>query len=254
MFLAGRVQMVSDVPYAEGIKKLLDIGFEGIEVNNVDRSFTFREEFLLDDTINSIKLALSDDRVKGFSIGSHMDYVNDDICFQNVVKSMDVANKLGTDIVIINGAKKMGIDNEWDLMLNRTKELAQEAEKRHIKLAKEFEPKYICGSTANLLKVFEFVKSDALFANLDIGHVFLCDEKPIEIISRLGDRVAHCHIENMKTGIHNHLPFYEGDMDLPSYIQALKNLNFDGQMSFDYYNDGYMDVAKECIEYFYNMI
>jgi hypothetical protein len=43
-------------------------------------------------------------------------------------------------------------------------------------------------------------------------------------------------------------------MDLSVYIQALKKLNFDGQLSFDYYNDRYRDVAKKCIKYFYQLV
>lgn len=61
-----------------------------------------------------------------------------------------------------------------------------------------------------MLRAFSEVGSPVLKANLDIGHVFLCDPDPMDAIARCKGLIAHAHLENMKTGVHNHLVPYEG--------------------------------------------
>ena len=90
-----------------------------------------------------------------------------------------------------------------------------------ILLALEFEPGFVIDSTDLMLRAFSEVGSPVLKANLDIGHVFLCDPDPMDAIARCKGLIAHAHLENMKTGVHNHLVPYEGDMDLPAYISCL---------------------------------
>jgi sugar phosphate isomerase/epimerase len=250
MFLAGRTQMVSHMSYDGAVNFYLDMGFEGVELNNVSRDFSLREEFFDPAVRNKLKSVLRDSRLKGFSVGSHMNYVFDDNCYDAIILSMDTANELGTDIVIINGAKSEDSPDEWKIMRDRTASLCREAEKRGIKLCKEFEPNFICHSTAQLLELINEIDSPALYANLDLGHVFLEDENPLAMVEQIGPRIAHCHIENMAAGIHNHLPFDQGDMVLSEYIGVLKKVNFKGQLSFDYYNENYVKECPRSIEQF----
>lgn len=251
MHLAGRTQMIDRLPYGEAVKFYLDMGFEGVELNNINWDFSRRDEFFDPRERKRLKEALKDSRLRGFSVGSHMDYVYDDDRYRTVVESMDAANDLGTDLVIINGcASKEGREREWDTLRDRTASLCSEAEKRGVRLCMEFEPGFICRSTAQLLDLMAEVDSPALYANLDLGHVFLGDDNPLGMIKKIGPRIAHCHIENMAAGVHNHLPFDQGDMDLAAYLSALRDAGFDGQLSFDYYNEAYLEECPRSIGIF----
>ena len=254
MFLAGRAQMVSYMKYSDAIPFYLDMGFSGVEINNVDINFNLRDDFFDKNEILAIKKALADSRVKGFSIGSHMDYVTDTKKFDAVVASMDIANQLGTNKVIINGCTIDEKVDLWNQMVDSTGKLCIEAKKRGVLLCEEFEPNFVCGSSKQMLKLFDEVGSNALAANMDLGHVFLCDDNPFDMMREVGSRIAHCHIENMGTGVHNHKPLYEGDMDIKQYLRVLKEIGYDGQLSFDYYHEDYVKVAPRVIDYFNSMV
>jgi sugar phosphate isomerase/epimerase len=116
-------------------------------------------------------------------------------------------------------------------------------------LADEFEPGFILGSTADLHRLFQAIPSPNLMANLDVGHVFLCDPDPMEAIASLKGKIAHVHIENMEAGVHRHLVPQEGDMDMTAYLKALRDTGFDGALALDLYEQDYEAVAPESLTY-----
>ncbi|MCL5996410.1 MAG: sugar phosphate isomerase/epimerase, partial [Chloroflexi bacterium] len=158
--------------------------------------------------------------------------------------------QFGTNLFVFAGtAKRAGDRVEWDRMVARTRELVSVAAEHGVVLAEEFEPGFIVGSTQELLRLFEAIPSPHLAANLDLGHAFLCDPNPIASIHQLGGKIVHCHIENMKTGVHEHLLPWEGDMQLYAYIAALMRAGFQGGLALDLYKHDYEAVAPECIHY-----
>ena len=44
-----------------------------------------------------------------------------------------------------------------------------------------------------------------------------------------GEKIVHCHVEGMGTGVHKHLLPWEGDMDLQGIVNALKEIEFSGK-------------------------
>jgi sugar phosphate isomerase/epimerase len=65
----------------------------------------------------------------------------------------------------------------------------------------------------------------------------------------LGECIAHCHIENMATGVHRHLLPWDGDMDLAAYLSALAGVGYDGALSLDLYGIDYLGEAPRCFSY-----
>lgn len=55
MKIIGRSQMVSHLSYKEGIKTLLDLGYEGVEISIFNKSFKLREEFFEASTQSEMK-------------------------------------------------------------------------------------------------------------------------------------------------------------------------------------------------------
>jgi sugar phosphate isomerase/epimerase len=84
--------------------------------------------------------------------------------------------------------------------------------------------------------------------------VFLCDPDPMQAIAQLGDKIVHCHVENMRSGVHDHLLPQEGDMDLGAYIRALAKVGFDGGLALDLYKYDYEAIAPESIGYLRGLI
>jgi sugar phosphate isomerase/epimerase len=62
---------------------------------------------------------------------------------------------------------------------------------------------------------------------LDTGHCLVTGERdPAEAVREFADRIGTVAIEDMKRGSHIHLPFGEGDMDVPGVLGALEEIGF----------------------------
>ena len=63
---------------------------------------------------------------------------------------------------------------------------------------------------------------------LDTGHCIVTGERdPAAAVREFAPHLGTVAIEDMARGVHIHLPFGEGDMDIPGVLQALKDIAFD---------------------------
>ena len=63
---------------------------------------------------------------------------------------------------------------------------------------------------------------------LDTGHCLVTqDIGPVEAILEMAPSLGTVAIEDMKRGEHIHLPFGEGEMDMPAVLDALDEIGFD---------------------------
>ena len=248
MKIYGRTQPLSKYPIYECLGVIARLGFDGVEICLENKDIA--PDKLDDLHIETIRERLNDLGIGTYSVSYHRDYIHNDDGLQQVKSVIEMVRSFGTEIFVFGDTtKRSGDEEEWKLMIDRTRVLAEMASHHGITIAKEFEPGFIVGSTADLLRMFDEIPSPYLAANLDIGHVFLCDPAPIEAIHQLGDKIAHCHIENMRTGVHDHMLPHEGDMDLSLYLKALTEVGFDGGMALDLYRHDYEAVAGESIAY-----
>ena len=69
---------------------------------------------------------------------------------------------------------------------------------------------------------------------LDTGHCLVSqDIDPAEAVRRYAQHLGTVAIEDMKRGVHVHLPFGEGDMPMPAVLAALNDIGFDGLVSVE---------------------
>ena len=63
---------------------------------------------------------------------------------------------------------------------------------------------------------------------LDTGHCIVTGERdPAAAVREFAPHLGTVSIEDMRRGVHVHLPFGEGDMDVPGVLQALDSVGFD---------------------------
>ncbi len=252
MYILGRTQMIPAASYEEAIDKIMALGFDGVEINIYDRSFQIRQDFFTPGFAERIRTHMAGLGVKAYSVGAHMDYTESPEMLEIAKKAVEVAARLGAKVMIVNGAHKMEdvpFAPQWERQVAALRELARKAEEQQVLLAVEFEPGFVIDSTKVLLKAMAEIDSPMLKMNLDIGHVFLQDEDPMASIRACGELIVHGHLENMETGVHNHLVPWEGDMDLEAYARAMRDIGFDGNASLDVYQYDYEQVAPESIGY-----
>jgi sugar phosphate isomerase/epimerase len=248
MKLFGRTQTVP-YPMLEACIRLHDCGMVGAELCLENQDIN---TILTESTARSLSDAL-DGMGMERSLSWHADYVRNDTAFESIKRAIALTPSFGSRIFVCGGTRARGEETEWHKMVSRTRDLAAQAEASGVILAKEFEPGFVVGSTEKLLRLFEEVPYGNLQANLDLGHVFLCDPDPMAAIAGLEGRIAHCHIENMARGVHRHLPPWEGDMDLSQYLSALASVGFDGPIALDLYDCDYLTMAGESVKFFSNL-
>jgi len=246
MYLSGRTQILS-FPILDCLQRILNSGFDGVEIclENDDIS----PEVLDADIAHWIRDHAVNLGLRPCSVSYHKNYIYDDKLFDETKKAIRLTPEFGSNIFVFGGCVRGGDADEWTRKVDRTRALVEVAESSGVILAEEFEPGFIVGSTADLHRLFDAIPSPNLTANLDLGHVFLCDPDPIVAIKSLEGRVSHCHIENMKAGVHKHLPPDEGDMELGQYLSALQGIGFEGPMALDLYGCDYQVIAARAVPY-----
>ena len=76
--------------------------------------------------------------------------------------------------------------------------------------------------------------ADRLGLTLDIGHCRCLEpEAEAACVRRAGDRLANVQLDDMRRGVHEHLPFGDGQVDLPAVLAALREVGYAGLASVE---------------------
>jgi sugar phosphate isomerase/epimerase len=248
MKIMARTQPLDGYPIADCLRLVKRLGFDGVEIclENPDLA----PDLLDESKAASIASLVRELGLIPHSVSYHKNFIYDDVELERTKDAIALTPAFGAEIFVMAGTRKQtGDEAEFARMVERTRELVDVASEHGVTIAEEFEPGFIVGNTAELMRLFREVGSPNLAANLDLGHVFLCDPDPLAAIGQVGKRVVHCHIENMAAGVHQHLLPQEGDMDLRAYLQALADAGFDGGLALDLYKMDYAAVAPGAIVY-----
>ncbi len=98
----------------------------------------------------------------------------------------------------------------------------------------EPEPGMAIETCAQYATIVDALGSDAPDLCLDIGHLYVTREgAPESIIARFRPRLAQVHLEDMRSGIHEHLPPGEGDVDFKAVADALRAAGYAGSVCFE---------------------
>lgn len=116
--------------------------------------------------------------------------------------------------------------------------VARRAEQLGVTAALEPEPGMLIETVADFAAVAAELPS--LRLALDLGHCLVTqDVEPAQAVHDHADRIATVSIEDMKRGVHEHLPFGSGDMDLPAALGALRGIGFDRLVCVELSRDSY---------------
>lgn len=107
--------------------------------------------------------------------------------------------------------------------------LADEAAAKRVRLAFEPEPGMWIDSMACVGELLSAVDHPAFGLTIDIGHLQCLGELPIsDHLTRHAGRLWNVHIEDMKTGTHDHLMFGEGEIDFADAFAGLRAAGYGG--------------------------
>ena len=84
---------------------------------------------------------------------------------------------------------------------------------------------------------------------LDVGHLYVTGEgAPGEVIPGVAGLLAQVHLEDMRTGVHEHLLPGEGDVDFAGVRQALGEVKYAGAVCFELSRSSHLapDALRVC--------
>jgi sugar phosphate isomerase/epimerase len=157
-------------------------------------------------------------------------------------QAIDIAARLNAGCVSLwSGVVRDGA-GEREAISRLTSGLAKvldHAERKNVVLALEPEPGMLIDTLARYDDLLgelraERIDPSRLRLTIDIGHLHCQNEVPIsdQIVARQ-DQLANVHIEDMRSGVHEHLMFGEGDIDFPPVIAALAKIGYAGVLGVE---------------------
>ena len=145
-------------------------------------------------------------------------------------RCVEVAEVLEAEAVSFwAGVPREGVDREearrW--LLDGVAKVAERARSRGVVAALEPEPGMLVETLDDYAAVTREVPG--LKLALDTGHCLVTGERdPAEAVREFADSTGTVSIEDMRRGVHEHLPFGEGEMDVSAVLSALEETGFGG--------------------------
>lgn len=123
---------------------------------------------------------------------------------------------------------------QWDWAIETCRELGDYADTKGVSIALELEPfrMSLLNDVKSMAKFIKDCSHPRVKANIDISHLVLSDTSPNEL-KKLKGNAIHVHISDCDGKVHGDLPPGRGVVKFEPYLQAIKELNFDGVVSIE---------------------
>lgn len=120
-------------------------------------------------------------------------------------------------------------DEVFSRLIEGLREVLDYAESRGVVVAFEPEPGMFIDRMERFEQLLDRLRSPSLRLTLDIGHLQCEAELPLgDSIRRWAGWLANVHLEDMRTGKHEHLMFGEGEIDFGEVFAALRDAKYAG--------------------------
>ena len=123
---------------------------------------------------------------------------------------------------------------QWEWGVECVKQIGEYAGERGIEIALELEPfrLSLLNSVPKMAQFVDDCATGSVKANIDISHLVLADTSPAEL-AQLKGKATHVHISDCDGKVHGDLPPGRGVVKFAPYLQAIKELEFDGAVSIE---------------------
>ncbi|MFI6876754.1 sugar phosphate isomerase/epimerase family protein [Streptomyces sp. NPDC050400] len=150
-----------------------------------------------------------------------------------LIRAVQVAADLNAHAVhCFSGITPDGTDEDtaWKRLADALGPVLDVAAGAGVPLAVEPEPGHLLGTLADFHRLRRILGSpDALGLTLDIGHCQCLEpDPPADCVRAAAPWLKHVQIEDMRRGVHEHLPFGDGEIDFPPVLAALAATGYQG--------------------------
>jgi len=257
MLLAYNTNGLANIDLPSAVELLRDIGYEGISITLDDgmlNPFNEQIDSELDraaDVLEKHRFRCAIETGARFLLDSNNKHEPTLISanpagrarrIDFLERAIQIAARLNADCVSLwSGGIRDGATREeaFARLLESLPVVLSIAQRRGVVLAFEPEPDMLIDSLASFDQLVGRLSADGvdvsgLSLTIDVGHLHCLGELPIaEKIRHWSSRLANVHIEDMRSGVHEHLMFGAGEIDFPPVIAALSEIGYDGLVSVE---------------------
>jgi D-psicose/D-tagatose/L-ribulose 3-epimerase len=124
--------------------------------------------------------------------------------------------------------------DQWKWGVECVRELGEYAGNKGIEIALELEPfrMSLLNTIPEMVRFINDCDVESVKANIDISHLVLSDTCPSEL-TKLKGKANHVHISDCDGKVHGDLPPGRGVVKFSPFLQAIKELDFDGAISLE---------------------
>lgn len=145
---------------------------------------------------------------------------------------IDIAGILSSDCVSLwSGIVPDSLEHQaaLDRLCRSLEPVIEYAAARNVRLGFEPEPGMLIDTLSSFAFLHQRFAGDTFRLTMDIGHLHCLGEIPLaERIREWSGQLVNVHIEDMKTGVHDHLMFGEGEIDFVPVMEELRRCGYDG--------------------------
>lgn len=150
-----------------------------------------------------------------------------------LVRALDVAADLGAHAVhCFSGITPPGTapDTAWQRLADTLTPVLDAATRTCVPLAIEPEPGHLLAALADFHHLRALLGDPGpLGLTLDIGHCQCLEPaSPVDCVKDAAPWLRHVQIEDMRRGVHEHLPFGDGEIDFAPVLHALAAADYSG--------------------------
>ncbi len=166
----------------------------------------------------------------------------------------DFAQEIGASVVSFwSGSRDpdTSVDDAWRNLLDGLSFLADHVESRGVALGFEPEPGMFIESLADFRELRRRFADPRLQMTLDLGHLECTETSPHDRwIHEFADILVNVHVDDIRGGVHDHLPLGDGDLDFPPIFEALRATDYQGACLIELgrHSHAFPTVAQRSIE------
>jgi sugar phosphate isomerase/epimerase len=257
MRLAFSTNAYLNFSFAEAVRRLAALGYEGVEVMaDVPHAWP---AFMLQEQKQGLREALAKNGLAISNVNAFMMHaVNDarqrywhpswiepdrhyrQVRIDHTRRCLSLARELGAPCITTEPGGPVEPGGSWKdalaLFVEGLKPVAEHAEKEGVLLLVEPEPGLLIETVDQFLELMQHIDSPAVGLNFDIGHAYCVGDDPATTIPRVAPYIRHFHLEDIAaTRVHHHLVPGDGAIDFAATLRAILDIGYNGWVTIELY-------------------
>lgn len=231
--LGFRLEGFRDWTLDKSLKAIAKIGYKSVELCLEHPELD--PEKLTTEKIKKISKLIEAQGLRISAVSSHHmgDTVEKALIMQK--RGLEIAGEFGCKI-LVTGTVRDTTDPEGSATHRALEELLHAADNAGITVALEPEPDTVFNGMYEFSQVASRFAGSKLALNLDVGHAYLTEGSPFDVIDEWATFIVHVHFTDMRRPNHVHLLPGEGHMDLKGLIWKFTDMKYNGELVIDLFD------------------